>query len=179
MNLLNGASYLIWIDVTTSLTAERGLDYRPIVCGVSNGFGMDIESISTRNKCDGGYDQSEGGYLSWSFDMDGFAVGLKMADKIAKANFQEVALLALNKTEFWAKMEDLGTTITREGKVRITSYRETADLDSPYSFTANFIGIGKPILEENIIKVLLSTDDTGTAIVNDGNNNLIDTKNGI
>lgn len=178
MNLLNGTSYLIWIDVTTSLTAERGLDYRPIVCGVSNGFGMDIESISTRNKCDGGYDQSKGGYLSWSFDMDGFAVGLKMADKIAKANFQEIALLALNKAEFWAKMEDLETSITREGKVRITSYRETADLDSPYSFTANFIGIGKPILETNIIKVLLSTSDNGEVILNDGKNNLIDTKNG-
>jgi hypothetical protein len=178
MNLLNGTAYLIWIDVTTPLTAERGLDYRPIVCGVSNGFGMDIESISTRNKCDGGYDQSKGGYLSWSFDMDGFAVGLKMADKIAKANFQEIALLALNKTEFWAKMEDLETTITREGKVRITQYRETADLDSPYSFTANFIGIGKPILETNIFKTVLATDITGTELVQDGNNNLIENYDG-
>lgn len=178
MNLLNGTAYLIWIDVTTPLTAERGLDYRPIVCGVSNGFGMDIESISTRNKCDGGYDQSKGGYLSWSFDMDGFAVGLKMADKIAKANFQEIALLALNKTEFWAKMEDLETTITREGKVRITQYRETADLDSPYSFTANFIGIGKPILETNIYHTVLATDQTGLELIQDGNNNLIETTDG-
>lgn len=178
MNLLNGTSYLIWIDVTTPLTSERGLDYRPIVCGVSNGFGMDIESISTRNKCDGGYDQSKGGYLSWSFDMDAFAVGLKMADKIAKANFQEIALLALNKTEFWAKMEDLETSITREGKVRITQYRETADLDSPYSFTANFIGIGRPILETNIFKTVLATDTTGTELVQDGNNNLIETTDG-
>jgi hypothetical protein len=178
MNLLNGTAYLIWIDVTTALTAERGLDYRPIVCGVSNGFGMDIESISTRNKCDGGYDQSKGGYLSWSFDMDGFAVGLKMADKIAKANFQEIALLALNKTEFWAKMEDLETSITREGKVRITQYRETADLDSPYSFTANFIGIGKPILETNIFKTVLATDSTVLELVQDGNNNLIETADG-
>lgn len=178
MNVLNGSAYLIWIDTTTPLTAERGSDYRPVVCGVSNGFGMDIESISTRNKCDGGYDQSKGGYLSWSFDMDGFAVGLKMADQIAKSNFQDIAELALNKVEFWAKMEDVETSVTREGKVRITQYRETANLDSPYSFTANFIGIGKPILESNIIKVLLATDSTGSTILNDGNNNLIDTKNG-
>jgi len=178
MNVLSGSPYLIHIDTVTPLTAERGVDYRPIVCGVSNGFGMDIESISIRNKLDGGYDQSLGGYLSWNFDLDGFAVGLKQADKLTQANFHEIALLARDKREFWCKMEDLETTVTREGKVRITSYRETADNASPYGFTANFIGIGKPILEENIIKILLSTDSTDETILNDGNNNLIDTKNG-
>lgn len=180
MNVLSGNSYLIWIDLITPLTAARGTfeNYRPIVCGVSNGFGMDIESISTRNKLDGGYDQSLAGYLSWNFDLDGFAVGLKQADKLAKANFHEIALLARDKTEFWCKMEDLETTVTREGRVRITSYRETADNASPFSFTANFIGIGKPILEENIIKQVLATDSTGDILVTDGNNNLIDTKNG-
>jgi hypothetical protein len=75
-------------------------------------------------------------------------------------------------------MEDLETTITREGKVRITQYRETADLDSPYSFTANFVGIGKPILETNIIKLVLSTDQSGSSLLEDGNKNIIDTKNG-
>jgi len=178
MNVLNGSPYLIHIDTVTPLTAERGMDYRPIVCGVSNGFGMDIESISIRNKLDGGYDQSLGGYLSWNFDLDGFAVGLKQADKLTQANFHEIALLARDKREFWCKMEDLETTVTREGRVRITSYRETADNASPYSFTANFIGIGKPILEENIIKVVLATDSNGLELLTDGNNNLIDTKYG-
>jgi len=71
MNLLNGSNFLIWIDVTTPLTAERGLDYRPVVCGTSNGFSMNAESISLRNKCDGGLDNSESGYISWGCDLDG------------------------------------------------------------------------------------------------------------
>jgi len=174
MNVLNGSAFLIWIDTVTALTAERGADYRPVVCGVSNGFGLDVESISIRNKCDGGYDNTLPGYLTWNFDMDGYAVGLRQADKIAKANFQEMALLALNKVTFWAKMEDLQTSITREGKVRITSYRETADLDSPYSFTCNFIGIGKPILEESIFKMVLAKNES--VLITDGNNNLIESK---
>lgn len=178
MNVLSGNAYIGWIDLTTPLTAERGADYRPIVCGVSNGFGMDIESISTRNKQDGGYDSSIPGYVTTSFDMDGYAVGLKQVDKIAKANFQEMALLARDKRIFWFKIEDVETTVTREARVWISSYRETLNQDNPFSFTCNFNVTGKPILEENIVKVLLSTDETGSTIVQDGNNNLIDTKNG-
>lgn len=180
MTPLNGTAYVLWIDTDTSVMpreAERGNPeyYRPVVCGVSNGFGLDIESISTRNKQDSGYDQSEAGYLSWSFDMDGFAIGLRMAEKAIKANFEEIAQLALNKVTFWAKMEDVETTVTREGKVRITSYRETAGNGESYSFTANFIGVGKPILETNIFKTVIATDNSGTELLEDGSNNLIET----
>jgi len=174
MNLLNGSSYILWIDTTTPLTAERGLDYRPIVCLTSNDFGMDVDPISTRNKCDGGYDSSMPGYLSWNFSGDGFAIGLKQADKLAKANFQELALLVRNKITFWCKMDDVQGSITREGKVWITSYRETQGMDTPFSFTANFTGVGKPILEESIYKTVLGKSNT--QLITDGNNNLIEVK---
>lgn len=180
MNTLNGTAYILWIDTVTPLTAERGDpdEYRPVMCGISNGFAMDIESISTRNKSDGGYDQSEAGYLTWNFDMDGHAIGIKMTEKAIKANFQEIAELALNKSTFWTKMEDLESTITREGKTRISSYRETAGLEEPYSFTANFIGVGKPIMETDIIKTVLSADSNGDQLLSDGENNLIEDKDG-
>lgn len=178
MNVLNGTAFILWIDTTTPLTAERGSDYRPVVCGVSNGFGMDVESISTRNKCDGGYDSSLPGYLSSNFDLDGYAVGLKTADKLAKANFQEIAMLAFNKAVFWIKTDDVQSSITREGRAWISSYRETMDQDSPYSFTCNFNITGKPILETNIFKTVLATNTSGTELVQDGNNNLIETADG-
>lgn len=178
MNVLSGNAYILWVDTTTPLTAERGLYYRPIVCGVSNGFGMDIESISTRNKCDGGYDTSLPGYLTSSFDMDGQAIGLKQADKIAKANFQEMAQLALDKRVFWVKLDDVQSTVKREGRAWISSYRETANLDNPFTFTCNFNVTGKPILEANIFKTVLATDQTGTELLQDGNNNLIENKDG-
>lgn len=176
MNLLNGIAYILWIDTDTPLTASSGTEanYRPIVCGISNGFGMDIESISTRNKTDGGYDQSLGGYLSWSFDMDGYAIGVKTSDQ--KANFQELAELAKAKKIFWIKQQDIAETIKREGKARISSYRETADLDSPYSFTANFTGIGEPLLSSDIIKKVITPENSKTRIVQDGSSKLIQAK---
>ena len=180
MNVLSGNFYILWIDVITPLTDERGNPeyYRPVVCGVSNGVNLDIESISTRNKCDGGFDQSESGYISWSFDLDGFAVGLRNSEASVKANFQELADLALNKVKFWAKQEDAETSVTREGRVRIGSFKEVASLDAPYSFTASFIGIGRPIFETNIYKTVIATDDTALELLEDGEDNLIETTDG-
>lgn len=153
MNLLNGSAYIIWIDTVTPLSASSGnpLYYRPVVCGTSNGFNLDIESISTRNKCDGGFDQSESGYIGWNFDLEGFAIGIDTAEVSVKANFQTIADLALNKTKFWAKQEDVKTTITREGKVRIGAFTEKSDIDTPYSFSASFVGIGRPIMNSDFI----------------------------
>lgn len=177
MNTLNGTAYILMIDTVTPLTSLRGtaVNYRPIACGISNGFNLDIESISTRNKDDGGYDSSLGGYVSWGMDLDGFAIGLKNADKILKANFNEIALLAKSKKPFFLKWEDALNSVTREGKVRITSYRETASLEEPYSFTVNFVGIGEPYLAENIYKTVLSTTPEQNELLSTSNNELIQT----
>lgn len=177
MNFLNGTDYLLFIDLVTPLANSRGTlaNYRLIACGTSNGFSMDIEGISTRNKCDGGYDSSQSGYLSWGMDMDGFAVGLKNSEKILKANFNEIAELAKSKRIFWLKWEDSQTSVTREGKVRISSYRETASMEDPYSFTVSFVGIGEPYLAENIIKTVLATTPAQNVLLQSGNNQLIAT----
>lgn len=178
MNLLNGSNFLIWIDENTPRSAGRGLDYRPVVCGTSNGFSMSAESISLRNKDDGGFDDSTPGYISSGFDLDGYAVGLKKADKLAKANFQVLAELFINKKEFWVKQEDLETSITREAFCWIQDFKETANQNTPYSFNCQFVVKGKPILEENIFKTVLATDTLANELVQDGNNNLINTKDG-
>lgn len=153
MKTFNGTEFILWVDTVTPLTDPRGdnEEYRPIVCGTTNGFNMDFESISFRNKCDGGWDHSESGYGSWGFNMDGQAIGIKGSEATEKANFDTIAQLALNKTRFWARMTDDQGTILREGKVRIGSYSESADMESPYAFTASFVGIGKPIIEDNIV----------------------------
>lgn len=176
MNTLNGTAYILAVDLTSSLSTRpiNGGDYRVIACGISNGFNMDIEGITTRNKDDGGYDTSQSGYLSWGMDMDGFAVGLKNSERILKANFNEMAQLAKEKRIFWLKWEDSQTSVTREGKVRISSYRETASLEEPYSFTISFVGVGEPYLSENIIKTVLATTPIKDTLLT-ANNNLIQT----
>lgn len=178
MNFLNGTDYLLFIDVVTPLTNARGTfaNYRPIACGTGQGFNMEVEGITLRNKCDNGFDNSVSGYLSWGMDLDGFSIGLKNSEKILKANFNEIAELAKSKRIFWLKWEDTNTSVTREGKVRISSYRETANLETPYSFTVNFVGIGEPLLSENIYKTVLATKPSGNTLLTTGNNQLIQTK---
>lgn len=179
MNLLNGSNFLIWIDSDTPTTADRPLNLRPFVCGTSNGFNAQAESISLRNKEDGGFDNSESGYISWGFDLDGYAVGIKMADRTAKANFEELADIFFRKRAIWVCQQDIALSVVRFGVCRIGDWKETANQNTPYSFSCQFVGKGKPTLESNIFRILLATETTGETILNDGNNNLIDTKNGI
>ena len=178
MNFLNGTDYLLYVDLLTPLTSSRGTlaNYRPIACGTSNGFNMDSEAISLRNKCDNGFDNSRPGYISWGMDIDGFAVGLRNSEKILKANFSELADIMKSKKIFWLKWEDINTSVTREGKAWISSFRETAGHETPYSFTANFVGVGEPFLSENIIKTVLATVPSGNTLLQTGNNKLIQTQ---
>jgi len=180
MNTLNGTSYIVLIDTDTSISAERGVHekYRPVLCGTTNGFNMAFESISLRNKCDKGWDRTESGYGSWGIDLDGFAIGIKNSESTIKSNFQEVALLAVKKKKFWAKMADIDNKVVREGLVRIGSYRETANLEEPYGFSVSFIGLGEPILETELFTAVLSVDLAGLELIQDGNNNLIENRDG-
>lgn len=177
-----GTTYVLWIDTITPIDAEHGnpFYYRPIVCGVSNGFNMDVESISVRNKDDGGYDRPRPGYLSSGFDMDGHALGLRYSDQSAKANFHEMALLCRNKVTFWCKMDDMSNpgSLPREVPVWISSYKETANNNEIYTFSCTFVGVGKPFLDNELYVTVLATDDTGIELLEEVKTNLINTKYG-
>lgn len=180
MNTYNGSLYVLFVDLVTPKTAERGnnANYKPIVCGTSNGVSLEQEGIVFRNKCDNGFEYSVPGYVTWGFDMEGHAIGVKNSEKLIKSNFQELARLLIDKVVFWAKMADVDNQIVREGLVRISSYRETANMEEPYSFTASFVGIGKPIFETDLFLTVLAANITGTELIQDGNNNLIENNDG-
>lgn len=173
---INASTYLIYIDTITPITAERGniANYRPVVCGTGNSFNMSIAEIDISNKCDGGWRNTRPGYGSWGFDVDGFAVGLKTADRLAKANFQELLSLALDKKLFWACMCDIDRTIAREGVVWINSFDETANNNEAYGFSASMTGTKKPITSTDLFITLLATNSMGNQFLEDGNDNLIE-----
>src|SRR5690606_32632257 len=129
------------------ISASRGnlQHYRPIVCGTGNSFNSSVAEIDVSNKCDGGWRNTRPGYGSWGLDVDGFAVGLKIAEKLAKANFQELLDLHINKRLFWAVMCDEDRNIYREGVVWISSFDESANNNEAYSFSASMVGTKKPI----------------------------------
>jgi len=171
---ITGDNYIILIDTETPRSVGSGLNYRPVACGTSNNWGGEAEGISLRNKMDGGYDQSATGYISTSFDMDGQAIGLRMAEKVIQANFQELAELFYDKRQFWLMQADADRTIVREIWCRIGSYRETAQQNALYTFTASFVGIGKPTkITTNLFLSVLSANSEKTQVLQDGNNNLL------
>lgn len=176
MNTYNGSLYVLFVDTVTPKTADRGTNanYRPIVCGTSNGVSLEQEGIVFRNKCDNGFEHSVPGYVTWGFDMEGHAIGVKYSERLIKSNFNELASLLINKVVFWCKMADVDNEIVREGLVRVSSYRETTNMEEPYSFTASFVGIGKPIFETDFFTTVIATSILGDELLTDGNNNLID-----
>lgn len=147
METKNGTAFIIWIDTTTPVTALKGSNYRPVLCGTSNGFSMSRESISMRSKCDDGWDRTKSGYGSWGMTLSGHAISILATEAATKANFQQVGQLLIDKTEFWCKMTNLGQDVVREGVARISDYSEAADMEEPYSFDVTVVGIGKPIFE--------------------------------
>jgi len=148
MTNLQGTDFILEVDTTTALTADRGTDanYRLIACLVTNGIEISLAEQSTSNKCDEGWGTSLSGMGTWSFSADGQAVSLESGEAATMANYQTLIDLALDKQIFFMRMTDSGNTVVREGKVRISAYSETAPNQEAYSFTATFTGIGKPFI---------------------------------
>lgn len=147
MENIQGTDYVLEIDTVTDTSLnDYGTDanYRLIACLVSNGIDITLADQTTSNKCSGGWATSLSGEGSWTFSGEGQAVSLNDTEEETMANYQEVATLAVDKTVFFARMTNTAKNIYREGKVRISSYSESAPNNEPYTFTVTFTGTGKP-----------------------------------
>lgn len=142
---LIGTPYMLEVDTTTVTTSARGTEanYKLLACLTTNGVEFNNAEQNTSNKCDGGYATSVSGIGSWSFSADGQAVSLETGEAATKTNFNAILALAKNKTIFFARMTNTAKDVYREGKVRISTYSETAPNSDAYTFTATFVGIGE------------------------------------
>lgn len=131
-------------DPSTNAFPADGSNYRVVACLVTNGFELTFADQTTSNKCSGGWAESLSGEGSSSFTAEGQAVSEDGFDEEVKINFQEIALLALDKQVFFVRMTNPELGTYREGKVRISSYSESAPNNEPYTFTSTFVVIGKP-----------------------------------
>ena len=142
-----GTGYGLFIDTVTAVaTNTRGTEanYKLVACGVTNGLDVTQADVSTTNKCDNGFDSSLAGNISWSFSFDGQAVTLGAGETSTKDNYQKLLSLMLNKTVFFAKLENPDdATYIREGKVRISSMSESLPNSDVFTVTATFTGIGE------------------------------------
>lgn len=170
-----GDSYLMYLDTVSSIDTVPTTDeyFRPIVCLKTQDLDVTTDVITIQNKCDGGYTKKRPGYGSWSMSAEGHAVGLKRADQMSKANFQEVMQLNIDKVMFWAAFRDLEKSIWRVGLGFFTSVRESANMNEPYSFSLSFEGSGKLQIGSDLFLTLLARDNNRTQFLEGGEDNLI------
>lgn len=173
--------YLLYIDTVSSIDTVPVTDqyFRPIVCLKTNGLESNTDVITIQNKCDGGYTKKRPGYGSWSMSGEGHAIGLRTAEKIIKANFQEILQLQIDKKMMWIALRDMDKSIWRVGLGFFTSIGETANMNEPYSFNFSFEGSGKLQIGTDLYITLLATNNMGTQFLEDGNENLIEVQGGI
>lgn len=148
--VLNGKDYILEIDDTTSITSTRGSDYDPVLCEVSSDFGITTAEQAVSNKCNGGWANSNPGESSFSFSGEFQAIDPSSADPSA-VSLAKMANLALTKKKFWLRRTLAsgvvgGVPVVREGVVYISNYNETTNTDDPFTFTADFVGIGTPLI---------------------------------
>lgn len=151
-NTLSGKDYVMSIDTTTPITAPAGTDYNPILCEVSSDFNIDTDEQTVSNKCGGGWTNSNPNNSSWGFSGEWQAIDPATGDPSA-ASMDTIVGLAANRTKFWARRSLVdgatGTVqVVREGVVWISSYSDTAGTEDPFTFTADMVGVGQPILAE-------------------------------
>lgn len=145
--ILNGRDYLVEIDITTPTDAEMGLAYKPLVCEVSSVFNISTGGIEISNGCEGPWATQIPSKSSYSFSGEWQAIDPRTGNPDA-LSLSQIVDLAFNRTIFWMrrKLKDdaLGVEIYREGLVWISNYEEVASVEDPYSFTADFVGVGTP-----------------------------------
>lgn len=154
---INGKDYIMEIDTETPLSAAGGLAYRPMVCEVSSTFSITTEEQAVSNGCNGGWANSVPTTSAFSFSGEWQAINPQSGDPDA-ASMNEIALLAANKRQFWVRRKlvdgKTGVEIYREGRVWINQYEDTATTEDPFTFSADFVGKGEPIISGGLVGIL-------------------------
>lgn len=147
--VLSGRDYILQIDTETPIGAARGAAYQPILCEVSSDFNIETDEQTVTNKCNGGWGSSNPNNSTFSFSGEFQAIDPATGDPSA-ASMNEIAMLAASRQKFWLKRSlkdaSTGVEVVREGLVWISSYSDSAAAEEPFTFTADFTGVGEPIL---------------------------------
>lgn len=169
-DILQGKDYIVEIDATTPTSALRGEAYLAVVCEVTSTFGIVTEGLAISAGCEGGWDRSKPYRSSWRMGGEWQAINFRTADP-SSASLELISELAADQREFWVRRKLIdgrtGQDIYREGVAWISNYEETASAEDPFTFTAQFNGVGKPKLISSTLGIL--HDYKGSPITQDDN----------
>ncbi len=137
-----GNEIIIYIDTVASLDTRPSDDtnYRAVACLVTNGLQGSGDDIDLTSKCSGYFKESDTGDVGFTMSGNGQAIG---DPEITQANYQELMELFITRTKFWAKTANPSNGVLREAVVRISSYNETFDRNTPFTFDATFTVSGE------------------------------------
>lgn len=165
---LSGRDYILEIDITTPISEPKGLDYRPLLCEVVSSFGISTSDIAISNSCTGRWDTRIPNKSGFTFSGEWQAIDPSTGDPDAYT-MNMIAYLAASRTMFWARRKlkggAMGVEIYREGVVWINNYEDSAGADDPFTFTADFIGVGAPTLDGGYGVIGLLADSRKVPIV--------------
>jgi len=118
--------------------------FRTVACLDSNSFSFDRELKEITNKCVGKNRDGIAGKATWGLEASGQAIS--DADEDTEANYQELLEISVAGEKVQAKMANASGSIYRAGEIIITSYKEDANSEDPFSFTTSFAGLGVPVI---------------------------------
>lgn len=174
-NTLNGADYLVEIDIQTPITAEKGSAYNTVLCEVSSNFNISTEELAVSGGCSGDWKSSIPGRRGFGFSGEWQAIDPRTGDPSA-ISMNTIVELAATGAVFWIRRKlrdgNTGMEVYREGRVWINQYEDVATAEDPFTFTASFVGIGEPNISGGYEYIGVLHDSEGN-IITKGENLII------
>lgn len=152
METKNGSNYLLEVDTVSAITLARpasGVNYKLIACQVSTGFSAQTAAQTTTNKCGNGYQASQPGEKSWSFNIEGQVVTLAVGEVASMVNSKSLKQLWKDGDTAFFRFTDAADDedLYDEGKAWVSAYEETAPTNDVVTFTATLTGTGEPFFD--------------------------------
>lgn len=136
MAKLNSNDYVLFVDDTTPLTADSGEAYEVVACITTAGLTGTTAVIEVNDRC--GNDALPGNSTN-TLTGTGNATTEDLTPSVA--SYEKLLSIYQSKKKVWMKIGNApgGTpgapVVIREVKGFITDYSETADQDTPYTFS--------------------------------------------
>lgn len=171
--VLNGRDYILEIDVDTPVDASRGQSYKPLVCEVASTFSINTSDIAISNSCTGAWESRIPNKSGFTFSGQWQAINPMSGDPDAYS-MGKIVQLAHSRTLFWARRKlktgAIGAEVYREGVVWINRYEDEASTEEPFVFSADFVGVGEPVIYAGYdrVTVLAVNTDEGEQILRVG-----------
>jgi hypothetical protein len=147
-------------------------EYFPIGCLSENSFSESSETIDTTTRDNAGWITSRPTMQSYNISFSGIQVNSTIAGgDLNVVSYDRLKELKRDRQLLDWKIQGTNFPIVDYGKAYITDISESAPVGELITFSGTLNGYGKPLMAS--IELVLLNNGNPNAIIQDGNNNLI------